>query len=222
MSENWITGLVKWSSGLAEGRRGSKDIYGVALVNPPSQYPPLQKRSVTIWPKINCKCFFTKCVTMVTSHPRRQEVHAYPHLDDWFFRAASAQENKAASHTTMQILHSLGFSINLAESSLSPSQTIVHWSVNRYLWVSSSNRSQNAVSEQAYTILSGRVQDDSERSDEVTGFYGIMHCLVPYARLRMRPIQKCLAIEMESDNWPMGRCSDGDQRCGNLFRRPPP
>ncbi|XP_078520251.1 uncharacterized protein LOC144785006 [Lissotriton helveticus] len=65
---------------------------------------------------------FTKVMAVVAAHLRRSEIHVFPYLDDWLIKAESPEKVLHHLQETTQLLHRLGFSINVPKSHLVPSQ----------------------------------------------------------------------------------------------------
>ncbi|XP_078497067.1 uncharacterized protein LOC144753171 [Lissotriton helveticus] len=68
---------------------------------------------------------FTKVMAVVAAHLRRLGVSVFPYLDDWLLKAGSPQTVVSHLQTTADLLHQLGFSINVPKSHLCPSQKLL-------------------------------------------------------------------------------------------------
>ncbi|KAJ1128870.1 hypothetical protein NDU88_007242 [Pleurodeles waltl] len=115
---------------------------------------------------------FTKVMVVVAAHLRRIGVPVVPYLDDWLLKANPPQTVVSHLQTTANLLHSLGFPINVPKSHLTPSQTLPF--IKAVL---------DTVHFRAYppekriqdTDVSASVLDFSENDSEVAGPHGLLH-----------------------------------------------
>ena len=63
---------------------------------------------------------FTKVMAEIAAHLSRSGVPFFPYLDDWLLKAGSAQAVDTHLQTTVDLLHSLRFTINRPKSHLTP------------------------------------------------------------------------------------------------------
>ena len=67
---------------------------------------------------------FTKVLVVVAAHLWMSGVPVFPYLDDWLLKAGSPQAVITHLQTTANLLTSLGFTINVPKSHLTPSQSL--------------------------------------------------------------------------------------------------
>ncbi|KAJ1117822.1 hypothetical protein NDU88_006018 [Pleurodeles waltl] len=67
---------------------------------------------------------FTKVMVVVAAHLRRLGVPVFPYLDDWLLKADTPQKVVSHLQTMANLFHSLGFTINMPKSHLTPSQML--------------------------------------------------------------------------------------------------
>ncbi|KAJ1151718.1 hypothetical protein NDU88_004498 [Pleurodeles waltl] len=67
---------------------------------------------------------FMKVIAVVVAHLCRLRVSIFLYLDDWLLRASTPQTVVFHLETTANLLHSLGFTINMLKSHLTPSQAL--------------------------------------------------------------------------------------------------
>ena len=67
---------------------------------------------------------FAKLMTVVAAYLWRSGVPVFPHFDDWLLKAGSPRAVVTHLQTTANLLHSLGFIINVPKSHLIPSQML--------------------------------------------------------------------------------------------------
>ncbi|KAJ1198715.1 hypothetical protein NDU88_002554 [Pleurodeles waltl] len=67
---------------------------------------------------------FTKVMAVVAAHLRRSGISVFPYLDDWLLKAPTPQALVTHLQTMVDLLHSLGFTINVPKSHLTPSQKL--------------------------------------------------------------------------------------------------
>ena len=68
---------------------------------------------------------FTKVLSPVIAALRLRGVHIHPYLDDLLIRAGSFHQLQEAVHTTLELLQTAGFVVNLKKSDLTPCQDLV-------------------------------------------------------------------------------------------------
>ncbi|KAJ1202912.1 hypothetical protein NDU88_006707 [Pleurodeles waltl] len=67
---------------------------------------------------------FTKVMAVVAAHLHRSGISVFPYLDDWLLKAPTPQALVTHLQTMADLLHSLGFTINVPKSHLTPSQKL--------------------------------------------------------------------------------------------------
>ncbi|KAJ1093251.1 hypothetical protein NDU88_006356 [Pleurodeles waltl] len=63
-------------------------------------------------------------MAVVAAHLRRSGISVFPYLDDWLLKAPTPQALVTHLQTTADLLHSLGFTINVPKSHRTPSQKL--------------------------------------------------------------------------------------------------
>ena len=76
--------------------------------------------AVLLFGLISAPRVFTNVILVVAAHLRRSGVPVFPYLSDWRLKAGSAQAAVTHLQTTANLPHSLGFTINMPKSHLTP------------------------------------------------------------------------------------------------------
>ena len=137
---------------------------------------------------------FTKVLAPVIAHIRMLGVQIFPYLDDILMVAADPQVLSSQVRQAIQVLESAGYVINLAKSSLSPSQDMVyigaHFQTARDLVCLPMDRAQK-ISQLVKTYTIGQVFT-ARQWLVLLGLMTSSLGLTKNARLKMRPVQRYL------------------------------
>ncbi|XP_069083494.1 olfactory receptor 5J3-like [Pleurodeles waltl] len=123
---------------------------------------------------------FTKVMVVVATHLRRLGVTVCPYLDNWLFKAPTTQVVVTHLQTMTNLLHSLGFTINMPKACLTLSQKLP------FIWaVLDTVQFRAYPPEQPYsgfdTDVSANILDFSETDSEAVGPHGLLVKYAPMA-----------------------------------------
>lgn len=144
------------------------------------QSPPIR---VTTAPRV-----FTKCLAVVAAHLRRQNIHVFPYLDDWFTKASTLL---LCQHTqnTINLLHQLGFTISFQKSHLQPLQVQPYLgAIPNTAGICLYQYSKHPKFPNATTIFPTQSTVDSQNYHAPTGYNGNIH----------RHSAKCMATHVSA------------------------
>ena len=146
---------------------------------------------------------FSKVLKPVIAYLRSLGIKISFYLDDIFLCASSSAKLKGHLEVTMNLLESLGFTINFTKSNLIPSQTILHLG---YIWNSSS---MTLALPHDKVLKSKRliqvILESPPSIREVASLVGLLSShsnAFPFAPLHFRAIQRCLSYNLRnSSSW---------------------
>lgn len=134
---------------------------------------------------------FTRLTLALAAFLRRGGVRIFMYLDDWLVVAPSRQECLSATETVLREARALGWIVNLEKSNLTPSQRPIFLGARvdfRLGRVFPTDERLEAVISAVLLLLQG--QGAPARSWLVLlGYLASLVDLVPFCRLRMRPLQ---------------------------------
>lgn len=138
---------------------------------------------------------FTRVVTAVAAFLRRRGIRIFMYLDDWLILGSTRQE--VLDHTSFVIstAERLGFLINKQKSQLVPSQHPTYLGAEVDLALGSVSPTQERVDKLIKEVsrLMSSPQASARSWLRCLGFMASMVDVVPWCRLRMRPLQLHLA-----------------------------
>jgi len=134
---------------------------------------------------------FTRVVMNVAAFLRRQGVRIHMYLDDWLISAPSFHLAVQHTHFVLQTARTLGFIVNLDKSHLHPTQQPLFLGAQLDLVLGRVTPSPERV-ERLRTSVQSLFHSLSATAFvwlQVLGFMASMVDVVPWCRLRMRPLQ---------------------------------
>ncbi len=154
------------------------------------QGPGLCFQVPSFWP-IYSPRVFTRVVRAVGAFLRRQGVQIHRYLDDWLITSRTLDMAHRHTKFVLETVSRLGFIVNAKKSQIQPPQTPLFLGVRIDLIQGRAYSSQERVINLVSCI---KIFNQAETAPaaawlKILGLMGSMVDLVPYCRLRMRPIQ---------------------------------
>jgi len=137
---------------------------------------------------------FTMVCRSVVAYLRRMGLTVYAYLDDWLIVSGSEAEARRHTELVVSLLERLGWLLNRDKSALVPSQRVVYLGADIDFVAGKAGPSEERVG--TITQLASEFPAKALRpAREWLRLLGVMASLVdvvPFCRLRMRPLQFCL------------------------------
>ena len=174
-----------------------KDAYFHILIHPAHrkylrfciQGKAFQYRALAFGPKTSPRVF-TKVVSVVAAHLRKQSIRLAVYLDDWLALNAVRKLLLRDRQVVLNLLSRLGFLVNVKKSALEPSQDLTYIGGNFCLDKGIVLPTPDRVTKMKIAAKSLIANRASAREYlQVLGLMASCIEVIPYARLHMRPIQ---------------------------------
>ena len=134
---------------------------------------------------------FTRVTKVVAAALRRQQIHLYIYLDDWLIVGPTRHSTLEALKKTIQLTSDLGFIINTEKSSLIPTRrpTFLGASLNTVTGRASPTLERCITLEECVLLFLVSTSLPAQGWLRLLGIMASLVDIVPWCRMRMRPIQ---------------------------------
>jgi len=137
---------------------------------------------------------FTRMTKVVAAHLRRRGIQIFMYLDDWLIVSSSREQALLDLEVTLRVTQDLGWVVNFKKSNLIPTQSPIFLGAQLDLVGGRvfPSLERLCVLEEIIRRMSGLSSQTARIWLRVLGLMASMVDLVPYCRLRMRPLQWAL------------------------------
>ena len=163
---------------------------------------------------------FTRVTKVIAAFLRQRHVHLFMYLDDWLILGPTSQDTLLALQQTVDLTLRLGFIINTAKSSLTPSQQPIYLGAVLNLATGKATPTLDRC-----LALQGCIQVFMAASFlparmwlRLLGMMASLIDLVPWCRMHMRPLQLHLLYHFHPSMDPISKEVPVTQLIRNLLR----
>ena len=150
---------------------------------------------------------FTRVTKALAAALRRANIMIFLYLDDWLVVGRSRQEVLRSLKITVELTESLGFLINLEKSHLVPTQnpTFLGAEINLVEGIAYPSDERKRNIQECATLFLTAHSAPAVAWLRLLGLMASLVDLVPYCRLRMRPLQLHLLAHYQPSRHPLSR-----------------